>query len=172
MLRATFTFCALVWTVFGFPQKDSSIEFVIKNLGINVDGHFNKFEIKTDFDASANLTFISGEIYVSSIETGIESRDEHLLKDDYFDAKNYPKLSLKSSEITKKSSTEYKVSAILTIKDISEEIIVPIRVEILNKTYRVESSFEINRKNFDIGGSSFVMGKTVKIKVIHFEPIG
>jgi polyisoprenoid-binding protein YceI len=171
MLRVIFTFCALFWIVFGFAQKDSSIEFVIKNLGINVDGHFNKFEIKTDFDASTNLTFVAGEIYVSSIETGIESRDEHLLKDDYFDAKNYPKISLKSNAITKKGLSDYQVSAILTIKDISKEIKVPIRVETLNDTYKVESSFEINRKDFDIGGSSFVMSKTVKIKVLHFESI-
>lgn len=171
MLRVIFTFCALFWTVFGFAQKDSSIEFVIKNLGINVDGHFNKFEIKTDFDASANLTSVAGEIYVSSIETGIESRDEHLLEDDYFDVKSHPKISLKSNAITKKGPSDYQVLAILTIKDISKEISLPIKVEILNNTFRVESSFEINRKNFDIGGSSFVMGKTVKIKVIHFEPI-
>ena len=171
MLRVFFSFCALFWTVFGFAQKDSGIEFVIKNLGINVDGHFNKFEIKTDFDASANLTSVAGEIYVSSIETGIESRDEHLLEDDYFDVKSHPKISLKSNEIVKKGPSDYQVSAILTIKDISKEISLPIKVEILNNTFRVESSFEINRKNFDIGGSSFVMGKTVKIKVIHFEPI-
>ena len=34
----------------GNAQKTNSIDFVIKNLGVNVDGHFNSFEINIEMN--------------------------------------------------------------------------------------------------------------------------
>ena len=79
-------FCCLSLS---FSQNKSSIDFVIRNVGIAVDGHFNTFNIETDFDNKGELLNIKGEIKVASIETGIESRDNHILKADYFDIENH-----------------------------------------------------------------------------------
>ena len=73
----------MICSVACFAQT-ASIDFVIKNLGINVDGHFNTFTITTTFDSENSLKSVSGEIEVKSIKTGIKSRDEHLLEEDYF----------------------------------------------------------------------------------------
>lgn len=154
---------------FGFSQNNSSIDFEIKNLGINVDGHFNTFTIKTKFNSEAELIAISSKIEAVSIKTGIDSRDEHLLEEDYFDTENHKYIQLKSTNVKKSTSDSYIVKANLTIKGTIKAIEIKVTVDKGSDNYKIKSSFEINRKDFDVGGGSFVMSKTVKINVIHYE---
>ncbi|MCC1483402.1 YceI family protein [Winogradskyella immobilis] len=152
-----------------FSQNTSSIDFTIRNLGLNVEGHFSKFSIISNFNTQNELIHLSGEIMVSSIDTGIESRDEHLLKPDYFNTKKHAIISLKSTEIIKQDSGNYLVKASLTIKGKTAKISIPVKAQKIDNTYKVTSNFEINRLDFNVGGSSFVMSKTVKINVIHYQ---
>jgi polyisoprenoid-binding protein YceI len=170
MKRYLFYALLCCYVSIGFSQNTSSIEFVISNLGINVDGHFNAFSITSKFnEANSELETISGLITVSSIETGIDSRDEHLLDEDYFNAKKHKQITLKSESVTKVSDSQYKVKASLKIKGITKQINIKVDVVKTNDRYKVSSSFEIDRKDFKVGGSSFVMSKTVKINVIHYQ---
>jgi len=155
----------------GFSQNISSIDFVIKNLGINVDGHFNTFTISSEFDSNGELTGVSGKVTVSSIETGIDSRDEHLLEDDYFDTKNYEYITINSTSISKKANNLYSAKIDLEIKGKTKQITIPLKVEKLVDSYKITSNFEINRKDFDVGGSSFVMSKTVKVIVVYYKKL-
>jgi len=162
-------FCCFI--SFSFSQNTSSIDFVIKNLGINVDGHFNTFTVTADIDSKGNLNTISGKIKVSSIRTGMESRDEHLLKEDYFDIENHESIVLESMSLNKKTDNLYAVSANLTIKGITKAVSIKVNVEKTNDTFKITSSFDINRKDFKVGGSSFVLSKTVRINVTHYEKL-
>ena len=154
----------------GISQNTSTIDFVISNLGINVDGHFNTFSVTTKFnDANSELERVSGSITVASIETGIDSRDEHLLEEDYFNVEKYKLITLKSESVTKVSDRQYMVKANLKIKGITKTVSIRLKVEKINDSHKVSTSFEINRKDFKVGGSSFVMSKTVKINIVHYQ---
>lgn len=159
----------LGFVLLSFSQQSSNIDFVIRNLGVNVDGHFNTFTINAELDSNNELKKLSGKITVSSIRTGIESRDEHLLKEDYFDMENHKYITLKSTSISKESDTKYIVKADLSIKGKTKKITIPVTVQKVNEKRRVSSYFEINRRDFDVGGGSFVMSKTVKINVVHYQ---
>lgn len=159
-------FCSLS---LGFSQNKSSIQFVIRNVGIGVDGHFNTFNIETDFDNKGDLLNIKGDIKVASIETGMKSRDKHLLKANYFDVENYESITLVSKAINTKSDGVFTLIADLTIKGITKEISITVNRDKINKQYIISSSFEINRRNFDVGGRSIVMSNTVKINVVHYH---
>ncbi|WP_138432595.1 YceI family protein [Winogradskyella algicola] len=170
MLRLILVYLVFVCSNFGFSQNNSSIDFIIKNLGINVDGHFNTFTINTEFDADNQLTEILSKIEVASIETGIDSRDEHLLKEDYFHQEKHEYITLQSTSIKKESTTEYLISANLTIKGKTKVISIPVKVQKTDSgRTKITSYFEINRSDFDVGGGSFVMSKTVKINVTHYH---
>jgi len=156
---------------FGIAQQSSSINFVIRNVGVSVDGHFNTFTVKTSFDALNSLQKLSGEIQVTSIETGIDSRDEHLLKDDYFHASKFPVITLKSIVLEKTASNQYAAKVNLTIKGKTKQITIPVTVTTTNSARKITSKFEINRRDFGVGGRSFVMSDTVKISVVHIENI-
>ncbi|WP_299519755.1 YceI family protein [Winogradskyella sp.] len=171
MLRFLFVTLLVVFTSLSHTQNTSSIDFIIKNLGVNVDGHFNTFDIDAEFNTASELLSISGKITVSSIKTGIESRDEHLLKEDYFDVENHEFITLNSTSISKESDSEYSVDAILTIKGKTKEITIPVTVLNVNNKHKIMASFEINRRDFDVGGGSLIMSKNVKIKVTHSQDI-
>jgi polyisoprenoid-binding protein YceI len=155
---------------FGFANtQESSIDFVVKNLGVNVDGHFNTFNIVAEISNEGQLKSITSSIAVSSIETGIYSRDEHILEEDYFDAKNHSSIVMKSIKIKVLKSNNYEVTASLSIKGKTKTIKIPVTIKKEENTYLITSYFEINRKDFDVGGGSFILGKTVKINVKHYQ---
>ena len=162
--------CCFVTTA--FSQNKPSIDFVVRNLGINVDGHFNTFSVTTKFNATnTQLESIIGSIAVASIETGIDSRDKHLLEEDYFNSEKYKLITLKSESIIKVSENQYKAKVNLKIKGTTKTISVIVNIAKANAGYKVSSSFEINRKDFKVGGNSFVMSKTVKVNVIHYQKL-
>ena len=170
MKKGLIVICALCFSLVSFAQK-SSIDFEIKNVGITVDGHFNTFSIMTDFDSDGKLNNILGIVEVSSISTGIESRDEHLLEEDYFNAEKHKYITLQSTVIKKKSNESYNVKATLEIKGITKEVDIIVNVTKISEGYKVQSKFEINRKDYKVGGSSFVMSKTVKVNISHVEEL-
>ncbi|SHG84007.1 YceI family protein [Winogradskyella jejuensis] len=162
----------LMFLCFGvkiFAQNTSSIDFEIRNLGVNVDGFFKSFTVTTKFDDANNLEDFTGEIKANSIETGIESRDEHLLKEDYFYVSKYPLITMDVVELYKKAENRYSAKVNLRIKGKAKQITIPLKVEITDSQRKITSEFEINRRDFNVGGGSFVMSKTVKIKVVHIE---
>ncbi len=166
-----YTLFLCCFSAFGFSQNNSSIDFTIKNLGVNVDGHFTTFTINAEFDTNNELKKLSGKITASSIKTGIDNRDEHLLEEDYFDVVNHQYILLESTAITKESLNKYNVKANITLKGKTQSITIPVITRQEKSMHKITSYFEINRKDFDVGGGSFVMSKTVKIHVTHYQEL-
>jgi polyisoprenoid-binding protein YceI len=148
-------------------SQESEVSFVIRNFGINVDGHFNSFEINLDVDATGAVNKIKGTVFVHSVETGIERRDEHLLKEDYFDVINHPEIILISDSLTPLNSTDYQIEARLSIKGVTKTISFVGSLIEEHKRTLFQSEFEINRRDFDVGGGGF-LGEQVKVNVNYY----
>lgn len=163
LLIAVSSIYAQEWTQ---DKIKTEVSFKIKNFGVNVDGDFSDVEIKTNFD-STNIqdSYINAVISVKSISTGIESRDEHILEEDYFDEPNHKQISLESTKIDMEEDGDYLLHANLTIKGITTKIKIPFIALLVNDNLVIKASFKINRKDYKVGGGSFVMGKNVTIKV-------
>lgn len=149
-----------------WKQVNSKTEanFKIKNFGVNVDGSFKNIEITTNFSKSNfEDSFINAEIQISSVKTGIEKRDKHLLEKDYFYQLKYPKIKLKSSKIKKVEDSKYQIIGVLEIKGIQKNIEIPITVNETNDKLEITSEFTINRRDFKVGGGTFIMSKNVKV---------
>lgn len=147
-------------------NKETNVVFTIKNFGVNVNGHFNDVKITTNFNADQlTESYLNAEIVVKSISTGIESRDNHILKKAYFDLENYKKIRLKSIKIEKKDGQKFSLNASLTIKGITKNIVVPLEIVQNEKTVTILANFTINRKDFKVSGGGFVLSNAVKINV-------
>jgi len=145
---------------------ETNVVFTIKNFGLNVDGNFNDVKINTNFNTDQlTESYLNAEILVKSISTGIESRDNHILKKAYFDLENYKKIRLKSIKIEKKDSQKFSLNASLTIKGITKNIVVPLEIVQNEKTVTILANFTINRKDFKVSGGGFVLSNEVKINV-------
>lgn len=158
-----FTTSAQEWNQ---DNLETNVVFTIKNFGLNVDGNFNDVKIKTNFKTNQlSKSYINAQIVVKSISTGIESRDDHILKTAYFDEKNYNKIQLKSSKIEKNKDETFSLLAVLTIKGISKNITVPLEILEKEERLQISSNFTINRKDFNMNGGGFVLSNMVKISV-------
>ena len=173
-MKQTLFLCLIVLSSFSLNAQESkeiktetSVNFKIKNFGVNVDGQFEDVSVIALFNSERELTGISATIKVESITTGMESRDKHILKEDFFDVKKHKNIVLKTINIKKESLENYLVTVNLTIKNISKQITIPIQFKKTDKGFVFNSNFDINRKDYNVGGSSLVLGKTVKISVKH-----
>ncbi len=145
-------------TTYRAVDSGSSVQFKIKNFGFNVSGSFTGLDGKISFDPdhSADAVF-DVSIDAGSINTGIDARDNHLRGESYFDVKKFPRISLQSTKISgdpKKNS--FVFSGKLKIKNTTRDISFPFAAEQVSGGYLFKGSFKINRKDFDIGGTSTI----------------
>jgi polyisoprenoid-binding protein YceI len=149
--------------------KESHISFSIHNFGFKTGGTLAAPEGEIVFNPD-DLTKSSFHISIQSesINTDNNSRDEHLREEDYFDVKKYPQIRFVSSAVkaTDKKGN-YEATGTLTIKDRSREIQLPFKVEKSGNGYLFTGGFKMNRKDFNVGGSSTISNElTVDIKVL------
>lgn len=139
-------------------DQGSTIDFEIKNFGINTKGAFSGLDGKITWDpkSPASAAF-DVSIAAATINTDNSMRDDHLKKDGYFDAANYPRIRMVSTSITgPDKSGHYTFNGKLTIKATTRDVSFPFIVTPLMDDYIFKGDFTINRKDFDVGGPSTI----------------
>lgn len=138
----------------------SAVDFKIKNAGIGVTGSFKKFETSIEFNESANApSSIKASIQVGTIDTGIEGRDKHLKKEEYFNVDAYPTMTFVSTKILKTTTGSFIAEGNLTIKGVIKEIKIPFTY--VDNTF--QGTLSLNRRDYNVGGSSITMSDDVEI---------
>ena len=135
----------------------SEVGFKIKHLMVStVRGKFNSFEgsIKLG-DNDLTKAEISFSADVSSIDTGNKMRDGHLISPDFFNSEEFPTLSFKSKDITKKDDTDFTVTGELTMHGITKEITFDAKFNGMTNTDKggvmgFEISGSLSRKEFGL----------------------
>ena len=149
-------------------KEKTTVDFKIKNLGLNVDGNFSEVNITSSFSKdNLSASFMNATIAVKSIDTGNDTRDESLSEEAYFDMEKYPSINLKSTSI-KQAGNGYLLEAMLTIKETTKKVSIPLSVVVEGKTVTMTANFELDRKDYEVGGNSWVMADMVKISV-HYQ---
>ena len=111
-------------TKWSIDQTHSEIAFKVKHLMIaHVKGTFKKFDasiytVEQDF----NTVQIDLWIDAASITTGDETRDAHLMSEDFLDVKSHKQITFVSDSIEKTDSvSNYDIWGSLTIKGITKK---------------------------------------------------
>lgn len=140
----------------------SSVAFKIKNAGITVDGAFKTFEAQIDYNESAQApSSIKATINVESIDTGIEGRDKHLRKEEFFNVSGFPTITFESTQILKTATGSFIAEGKLTIKGVTKEMKIPFRYT----SGVFEGNVKLNRLDYGVGGNSVTMGDEVEVFV-------
>ena len=139
-------------------DNGSSIQFKIKNFGINTGGLFSglqgniRFDINHPDDANFDVS-----IDANSVNTNNNMRDNHLRDNTYFDVKNYPRIHFVSVKVTPSDNPGVLfISGKLTIKNQTKDISFPFTATAMNDGYLFKGVFSINRKDFGVGGTSVI----------------
>lgn len=161
----------ILFTAFGFQsiaqeivESESRIDFKIKNLLVNtVKGTFSGM--------TGEVTFMENDLKnskfnvcvdASTVNTGIEKRDEHLRTEDFFHVEKYPKICFESNSITKTESG-FKTEGKLTMHGVTKEVSIPF----LNGENTLVGSFILNRKDYSVGEDvgSFTADDEVQVTI-------
>ena len=98
----------------------------------NVKGEFKNFTAEIDNEDFRNGT-VKLNVDTSSIFTNNNDRDNHLKGVDFFDVESYPDMTFKSTSFKKVDDNEFKLKGLLTIKGISNEVVLDVEFGGANK---------------------------------------
>lgn len=112
-----------------FDKAHSSINFRIKHMGlIEVPGNFRNFKGTINLDGKKlRDSKVEFSAMMTSVDTGIKARDNHLRSKDFFEVAKYPEMTFKSKKVKKKGKT-YRVTGDFTMKGVTKEITIPMRM--------------------------------------------
>lgn len=141
------------------------ISFKIKNAGITVDGKFSEFNGSVFLDpAQPESAKMQGKVAVKSIDTGINLRNEHLQGKDYFNASTFPYITMTLTKLIVKNGT-YQGVFTLEIKGVKKTIEMPLTFAAQNDAAALSGKFKIDRLDFGVGESSFMLSDDVLISI-------
>ena len=160
-------------------QSHSEVAFSVKHLMIsNVKGKFNDYDGDINFDVKTK-TFNAFDAIVnaSTIDTGIEKRDEHLRSADFFEVTKYPEIKFVMKSYEKKSDTNGVLKGDMTIRGIKKPVDLNVTINGIVKDMSGKNKIgftldgQINRKDFglnwnkalELGGVT--VGDEVKLMV-------
>ena len=171
---------AAPWNV---DAAHSQVNFSIKHFFTPVSGSFQEFEIELDFnEENPAASKVSVSIPVSSIDTGNERRDGHLLTGDFFEAETHPTITFESTSVTEVAEGHLVAKGPLTIKGVSREV--ELAIDILGvkelpeqmqermgakKVAGFSASTTIDRGDYGVGTGNYaatvVIGSDVEISI-------
>lgn len=151
-----------VWKV-----TNSSVTFKIKNAGLTVDGSFKGLEADIQFDPGKGFgNKIEASVDVKTINTSINARDNHLKKAEYFDAEKFPKITMKSSSFSKGDDGKFKGFFSVSIKGTTKTVPVIFTFAETGGKATFSGTFKLNRLDYKVGESSWVMSDEVNITIV------
>jgi polyisoprenoid-binding protein YceI len=164
---------AIAISIMGFAQNiytldknHARLSFNAVHIGIShIEGNFKTFDAtfvssKEDFsDAQIEMS-----ADVNSINTEVAPRDADL-RDNFFEASKFPKLTFKSTSFTKTSGNNHKLKGLITIHGITK----PIEFNVVfngkgQKPHTKKYSYgftiigKLNRQDFNVGGEPLLTG--------------
>ncbi|SHK97426.1 Polyisoprenoid-binding protein YceI [Chitinophaga jiangningensis] len=122
LLAGVSSFAQVKW---GADPAHSQIGFSVNHLGINyVNGKFDKFNgtVETADSTSFQNAKIEFTADVNSINTGVAQRDGHLKSDDFFNAAEFPSITVKSVSFKKITGNKYVMLADVTIRNTTKRV--------------------------------------------------
>lgn len=153
----------------------SRIQFSVNHLMIaDITGNFDKFDLLINTkDGNFQDSKIDFSVDISSINTHIEARDNHLRSADFFDVEKYPKMLFKSTSVNKKGKNKFIVVGNLTLHGETKPITLLLenRGTVENPMSKkqvtgIRVTAVLNRLDFNVGESfpEVMIGNKVMIK--------
>lgn len=107
---------------YSIDVEHSKVGFMIPYLLIStVEGKFTRLKGTIQLNEKFQDSIIDVEVETSSIDTGVEKRDDHLRSPDFFDVAKFSKMTFKSVKI-EGPKEHFKLIGDLTIKGVTRRV--------------------------------------------------
>lgn len=113
-----------VWMI---DPAHSDIEFVVRHMMISkVRGRFRQFDGTIVIGERPDESRVEAFIDAASIDTGDETRDQHLRSADFLDVEHHPTVRFTSTSIRPDGDEQWKVTGELTICDVTNTVVLDV----------------------------------------------
>lgn len=155
-------------------EEGSTLGFIARQQGSPVEGHFETFDAEILFDPD-DLTSsrLSVDIDATSIATGHDDRDQMLNSPSFFDTKQWPAASFKSTRIIAAGDGLFGALGDLTIRDVSKRVTLPFMLDIKadpedpsRELAHAQGELPIKRLDYGIGQGDWASTATVADEVV------
>ena len=132
--------------------SQSELSFVSKQMGVPVQGKFQKFDAQVNFDPKKPETGrIAFTVDLASAALGNVEAESELKKATWFDTAKFPKATFQSASIKSLGADRYEVAGKLSIKGNMRDIRLPVTLARQGDLLRASVEFNLNRADFKIG---------------------
>jgi polyisoprenoid-binding protein YceI len=162
---------------FKLDPVHSTVIYRINHLGVsNAYGRWDEptgmVTLDKDDPSKSSFTF---DVQTGKVDTGNPKRDQHLQSPDFFDAKQFPTISFKSTSVKSSGDNKFEVAGDLTMHGVTKSITLNI-----DKTGEADTQMghragfqtevDLKRSDYDIKGLMGPVGDDVHL-IISFEAV-
>lgn len=156
----------------------SSVLFRAKHMGVAYNyGRFNDFSGKITMpDTDVSKSTVEFQVKTESVDTGNAKRDQHLRSADFFNAKQFPVITFKSTKVAEKAGQEnvLEVTGDFNLHGVKKSITIDVEITGQKKSPQVgeiigfHTTFSIKRSeygmNFGLEGVNDDIQITVSVE--------
>ncbi len=150
---------------FRVQPEASEVGFKATSRFMNANGKFSRFAGDVVVDPRDPTTArVRLTVEVASIDTGIGMLDNHLRSSEFFDVERFPTVTFESQSVGM-AGRRATVTGRLTMHGVTQEIVVPVDVQLSETALVATGEFALNRNDYGINYQSFVnpIGNTVRV---------
>ena len=158
---------------------NGAVGFTVMKFGVfKEEGSFREFNARIHFDAdSPAKSRVEFDVEAKSIDTKNDNRDSTLRSEHFLHVAKYPRLTFRSTKVVPRGKQLADVTGNLTIRGVTRQITVPVRLLGVTKRGRqelagFETTFTIDRQAFGVTGGGWaaeapgVLGDDVTIHIL------
>lgn len=158
-------------------RAHSEAAFQVRHILTKVRGTFREFAGTINFDkAKPENSTVEFRIKATSVDTGIQKRDDHLRSPDFFDVATHPEIVFKSTKVVAKGGNKFDVTGDFTLHGVTKQITLPVTFlgeQKFGKGTKAgfETGLTINRKDYGLAwnraieGGGVLVGEDVEITI-------
>lgn len=135
MKKMSFLLCLLSMQAYAAPETynidpaHSFVNFSIRHVVAKTSGTFNAVSGEVILDpAQLSTAKVNATINVSSVNTGLGKRDEHIKAEKYLDVAKYTQMTFESVRVLASSQTQGVMTGKLTMHGVTKLVDVPFKV--------------------------------------------
>jgi polyisoprenoid-binding protein YceI len=129
LIFAAFVQSAAANETYQFDQARSAIGFRVHQFLGTTNGKFTQFSGSIDLDSQhPEHSSVSARIQVSSIDTGIKKRDDHLRSPEFFNVAKYREITFKSRSVKQTGPQSGDIMGDLTLHGVTKPVTLRVKL--------------------------------------------